>query len=105
MFIVFFQGTNGGVTVVGLFSSFVGGLIIGLAYFLGVILAAHPSDMAAAPRQSLVILVGGLGGRVATKIFEEFGRMLCKKFNVGRVPASIVHYTRHGSSIKRPTPN
>merc|ERR1712098_203366 len=55
------RGTNGGVTAVGLFSSFVGGLIIGLAYFLGVIMAAHPADMMVAPSQSTVILVGGLG--------------------------------------------
>jgi len=70
------RGTNGGVTVVGLFSSFVGGLIIGLAYFLGVILAAHPSDMAAAPRQSLVILVGGLGGLIGSIVDSILGASL-----------------------------
>ena len=40
--------------------------------------------------------------RVATKIFED---ALFKKFIMGREPVSINHYTRPGSSIKRPTPN
>ena len=44
--------------------------------------------------------------RVATKILLEFGGTLCKSLiYVGQVPVSIVHYTRLGSSIKRPTPN
>ena len=43
--------------------------------------------------------------RVATKIFEGFGEALFKEFIMGWEPVSIVHYTRPGSSIKRPTPN
>lgn len=35
-----FQGTNGGVTVVGLISSLLGGLVIGAAYYLGIFMAA-----------------------------------------------------------------
>ena len=34
------QGTNGGVTVVGLISSLLGGLVIGAAYYLGIFMAA-----------------------------------------------------------------
>ena len=30
---------------------------------------------------------------VATKIFEDFGGVLCKEFIVGQDPVSIVHYT------------
>ena len=37
---VSFQGTNGGVTVVGLISSLLGGLVIGAAYYLGIFMAA-----------------------------------------------------------------
>eukprot|EP00092_Neocalanus_flemingeri_P094984 GFUD01120822.1.p1 GENE.GFUD01120822.1~~GFUD01120822.1.p1 ORF type:complete len:333 (-),score=74.41 GFUD01120822.1:67-1065(-) len=56
------RGTNGGVTPVGLLSSFVGGLVIGVAYFVGVLMSAASMDMEVAPNQILVILVGGLGG-------------------------------------------
>ena len=35
-----FQGTNGGVTVVGLISTLLGGLVIGAAYYLGIFMAA-----------------------------------------------------------------
>ena len=34
------QGTNGGVTMVGLISSLLGGLVIGTAYYLGIFMAA-----------------------------------------------------------------
>ena len=41
-------------------------------------------------------------GRVATKIFEVFGKALCKEFIVGREPVSSIHYVRTGTSINRP---
>ena len=34
------KGTNGGVTVVGLISSLLGGLVIGVAYYMGIFMAA-----------------------------------------------------------------
>ena len=40
-----FQGTNGGVTVVGLISSLLGGLVIGAAYYLGIFMAASQVDL------------------------------------------------------------
>ena len=40
--------------------------------------------------------------RVATKIFEGFGKALFKEFIVGREPISTVHYTRPGNCINRP---
>ena len=38
--------------------------------------------------------------RVATKIFEDFGGVLCKEFI--KDPLSIEHYTRPGTCIKHP---
>ena len=49
--------------------------------------------------------VNNISGRVATKIFDGFGGKLCKEFNRGRDPVSIVYYTRPWFSIKQPTPN
>merc|ERR1712029_624070 len=45
------RGTNGGVTGVGLVSSLLGGLVIGFAYFVGVLMSATALDMAIAPNQ------------------------------------------------------
>ena len=42
---------------------------------------------------------------LATKIFEDFGGMLCKEFIIGREPVSTVHFTWPGTCIKWPTPN
>ena len=67
------QGTNGGVTFVGLLSSFVGGLVIGVAYFAGVSMAAASADLTLAPNQMMVILVGGLGGLLGSIIDSILG--------------------------------
>ena len=49
-------------TAVGLLASFTGGLVIGLAYYLGVLFSAAPHHISAAPNQGLIILGSGLGG-------------------------------------------
>jgi len=70
------KGTNGGVTVAGLISSLVGGLVIGLAYYIGVLIAASNADIAIAPNQLLVILVGGLGGLLGSVLDSILGASL-----------------------------
>jgi len=70
------RGTNGGVTLVGLLSSFVGGLVIGVAYFGGVSMAAASADLSLAPNQMMVILVGGLGGLLGSIIDSILGASL-----------------------------
>ena len=37
-----------------------------------------------------------MGCRVAMKIFEDFGGVLCKEFIIGQKPVSTVHYARPG---------
>ena len=70
------QGTNGGVTFIGLISSFIGGLIIGVAYYIGIMMSASSQDLNIAPDQLLVILIGGLGGLLGSLIDSVLGASL-----------------------------
>jgi uncharacterized membrane protein len=70
------QGTNGGVTLVGLAASLCGGLVIGLAYYAGIVMAASASDLALAPSQLLVVLVGGVGGLLGSLLDSLLGASL-----------------------------
>ena len=60
-------------TAVGLLASFTGGLVSGLAYYLGVLFSAAPHHISAAPNQGLVILVGGLGGLLGSILDSILG--------------------------------
>jgi len=82
------RGTNGGVTTVGLLSSFVGGLVIGVAYYCGVMVAASSADLSLAPNQALVILVAGLGGLLGSVLDSILGASLQfsgKNVNTGKI--------------------
>jgi len=70
------KGTNGGVTFIGLLSSVVGGLVIGFAYYLGVMMSAASVDMEVAPNQMLVIVAGGLGGLLGSVLDSLLGASL-----------------------------
>jgi len=70
------RGTNGGVSFIGLISSFIGGLIIGVAYYLGILMFACSRDLSLAPDQLLVILIGGLGGLLGSIIDSILGASL-----------------------------
>jgi len=70
------RGTNGGITLVGLISSLLGGLVIGLAYYLGVMLSANSMDLEAAPNQLKIVLVGGLGGLLGSVLDSLLGASL-----------------------------
>merc|ERR1712105_376634 len=72
----FQKSTNGGVTVIGLACSLVGGLVIGFAYWLGIVMSAASLDLALAPTQLLVILVGGLGGLLGSLLDSLIGARL-----------------------------
>ena len=60
-------------TTVGLLSSFVGGLVIGVAYYCGVIVASSSADLSLAPNQALVILVAGMGGLLGSVLDSILG--------------------------------
>jgi len=70
------KGTNGGVTLIGLLSSIVGGIVIGFAYYLGVMMSATSVDMELAPNQLLIIVAGGLGGLLGSVLDSLLGASL-----------------------------
>ena len=48
------KGTNGGVSLVGLIASFAGGLVVGVAFYIGIIMSVGFK----VPNQANIILVG-----------------------------------------------
>jgi uncharacterized protein (TIGR00297 family) len=56
------RGTNGAISFPGLVVSFFGGMVIGVAYACGIYLATPNIEMAQAPEQWKIIIVGGLAG-------------------------------------------
>jgi uncharacterized membrane protein len=64
------------VTAVGLAASLCGGLVVGLAYYAGIVLTAHASDLALAPSQLLVVPVGGAGGLIGSLLDSIMGASL-----------------------------
>merc|ERR1719412_2767976 len=70
------KGTNGGGTMEGPVASLVGGLVVGLAYYLGIAMAATQADLAMAPIQLTIILVGGMGGLLGSLLDSLIGASL-----------------------------
>lgn len=79
-------GTNGGVTPVGLVSSFLGGLTVGVAYFVTQLLFV--SDLHLADPQWPIIMYGGVAGLVGSMLDSFLGaHMQYSGFdsNIGKV--------------------
>lgn len=68
---VFFSGTNGGVTVVGLASSLLGGTFVGIAYFLTQLVFVNDLDISAP--QWPIIVFGGLAGLLGSILDSYLG--------------------------------
>lgn len=69
-------GTNGAVSTIGLLFSFLGGISVGLAYFITVRLSVSPFVMATAPPQWPLILLGGLAGLFGSFVDSVLGATL-----------------------------
>lgn len=69
-------GTNGGVSGFGVFFSFVGGLTIGLAYYITLYYTVDSTLLERAPTQWTLILVGGLAGLLGSIIDSYIGATL-----------------------------
>lgn len=65
------KGTNGGVTLVGLMASFLGGLVVGAAYFVTQLLLVN--DLHLADPQWPLLLYGGVAGLLGSMLDSFLG--------------------------------
>ena len=68
---VLFTGTNGGVTPVGLLASFLGGLAVGVAYYISQILLVR--DLHLADPQWPIIIYGAMAGLMGSMLDSVLG--------------------------------
>lgn len=71
-----FSGTNGGVSGVGLIVSVLGGLIVGLFYYIAVIYTVDSAVLELAAPQWPIIVMGGIGGLLGSIIDSILGATL-----------------------------
>ncbi|XP_077121400.1 transmembrane protein 19 isoform X1 [Ranitomeya variabilis] len=67
-------GTNGGVTIIGLFASLLGGLCVGMAYFASQLLFVNDLEIAAP--QWPVILYGAMAGLIGSILDSYLGAIM-----------------------------
>jgi uncharacterized membrane protein len=67
------RGTNGGVSLWGLFVSFVGGVFIGIFYYIATILLVDDESLLNSPAQFPIIILGGIAGLVGSLIDSFLG--------------------------------
>lgn len=70
------RGTNGGVSWVGLIFSFLGGLVVGLAYYITIRLTATARMLLVSPPQWPLILCGGVAGLFGSIVDSLLGATL-----------------------------
>ena len=68
-----FTGTNGGITVIGLLVSLIGGLVIGLGHYIALLMLVSSPVLTSAPPQWPIIIVGALGGLLGSLIDSVLG--------------------------------
>lgn len=92
------KGTNGGVTLVGLVASFLGGLAVGAAYFVTQLLLV--SDLHASDPQWPLLLYGGVAGLLGSMLDSFLGAHMQYSGN----PSRRVAVSQRFSSLNAPTP-
>ena len=69
----FLIGTNGGVSVAGLFASVLGGLIVGVTYYLTLLLSINHRLLYKSPSQWPIVLQGMICGFIGSLIDSFLG--------------------------------
>ena len=67
------RGTNGGVSAIGIIVSFLGGTVVGLAYYITVRLTATRYMLMVSPPQWPLILFGGIAGLFGSTLDSLLG--------------------------------
>ncbi|XP_045136021.1 transmembrane protein 19-like isoform X1 [Portunus trituberculatus] len=67
------RGTNGGVSLIGLLVSILGGLLVGIGHYLTLLMLVSTPVMIAAPPQWPIVLVGAAGGLLGSLIDSLLG--------------------------------
>lgn len=67
------KGTNGGVTILGLFCSLLGGLICGISYYILTIVAVDRNLLEKSPPQWPLVTVGGIAGLLGSLVDSILG--------------------------------
>ncbi|XP_050470001.1 transmembrane protein 19 isoform X4 [Bombus huntii] len=70
------RGTNGGISWVGLLVSILGGITVGLSYYLTVLITVDTVILQLAVPQWPIIIIGGIGGLFGSVIDSFLGAML-----------------------------
>ncbi|XP_068966750.1 transmembrane protein 19 [Bombus flavifrons] len=70
------RGTNGGISWVGLLASILGGITVGLSYYLTVLITVDTVILQLAAPQWPIIIIGGIGGLFGSVIDSFLGAML-----------------------------
>lgn len=85
------RGTNGGVSVVGILASVVGGALVGMAYYVTLVLTTNEDYLTAGPSQWPLIPVGGLLGLLGSTIDSVLGATL-QYSGYHKKKQCVVHY-------------
>ncbi|XP_050717135.1 transmembrane protein 19-like isoform X1 [Eriocheir sinensis] len=67
------RGTNGGISIIGLVVSCLGGLVVGVGHYLTLLMLVSSPVMIAAPPQWPIVLVGAAGGLLGSIIDSLLG--------------------------------
>lgn len=70
------SGTNGGVSLMGLLASLFGGLVVGVAYYIALLLACSAEALESSPPQWPIVIVGVLAGLVGSLVDSLLGATL-----------------------------
>ena len=70
------RGTNGGVTLLGTICSLMGGVVVGVAYYIGLWMLVGFESVEDAVSQSAVVLLGGVSGLVGSLVDSLLGATL-----------------------------